>query len=683
MDIQALTEQRLLETWQKSLRTNGDLDSKSDSDSDSDDNYVEPWDCGYDSTRGSPVAEEIKDPEWINIAQVKAWIKACDTRHGNHCSPRSGPIKPYWLINAEKACVIRAPPDADYVALSYVWGAGESGQASSANIENLHEEGSLLRTEIPLTIRHVIQLLPLLGESYLWVDRLCIIQDDENGKQKHIDNMAHIYSNARMTIVVTAGEGANYGLCGIRDISRPRTSQVHRQNSVLPRYLKPTTAHQLTRLRGITESKWYSRGWTLQEMIFSRRTLYFTKSGVDWECHCATWTENYMTERRVKFALQCNKPVADIFRDSHFPPWPNLHMYLQLVAAYNNRQLTYDNDILKAFAGITTSLSSVFYKGFLFGLPELFLDVALLWRPLKPCRRRVSQTVKKQAPGSLVIETAFPSWSWVGWQTEVDPLSWKCGYDYIKNTSFISWPGSTYDHILKSGTSYKLILTVKWYVADGLNSPTRPVVNNYKTYLGSKDLPVGWSRHSLPFEKQEEADYMYKSDNKSRFCFPIPMPHDSVDLPKTQDDPFLYCQTTRAYFYLEKPPKDEIILSLANEKGQWAGVIRTNLEKICHGSSKKRKFGEDTPARLEDFSATEPQELVSISEGSAMNSWNESELLEEWNFPRRPRKAALYEFVHVLWVTRVDGICYRKGVGRVAKGSWLEGNPEAIEVTLG
>ncbi|KAI1776542.1 HET-domain-containing protein [Hypoxylon cercidicola] len=664
MDIQAsadLRELRLLETWRASIPTNDDLDSDSDAD-----------DGGYDSTVDWPAAEERKDPEWINIGQVKAWIKICDARHRNHCSTRSGPIKPYWLVNAEKACIVRAPPNADYIALSYVWGAGESCQASSTNIEKLQEEGSLLRTEMPLTLRHVIQLLPLLGESYLWVDRLCIIQDDEIGKQKHIDSMAHIYSNARMTIVVATGEDANYGLCGIRNISQSRISQDDRLFTS-----HRSTAHQLTRLPDIAETKWYSRGWTLQEIVFSRRTLYFTEGGVDWECHCGTWSEDDVT---VRFTSKCSKPVADIFRDSYFPPWPDLHMYLQLVAAYNNRQLTYDNDILKAFAGITTSFSNVFDGGFLFGLPELFLDVALLWKPLKHCRRRVPQTIQKQSPSSLSTGTAFPSWSWIGWQTEVDTLSWMCGYDYVKTISLVSWPGLTFDHILKSVTSYKLISTVKWYVADGLNSPTRPVVKDYETYQGSEDLPSGWSRYSLPFETREEEGYIYKSDRRTRFRFPIPMPCDSTDLPRPQDGPFLYCQTTRAYFYLEKSPTDEIVISLVDRKGQWAGIIRANREKR---GSEERKLGGDDPVQLEDVGSTELQEFISISEGNAMNHWDESELFEEWNFPRRSRNTELYEFVHVLWVTRVDGICYRKGVGRVAKGSWLEGNPEAIDATLG
>ncbi|KAI1378259.1 HET-domain-containing protein [Hypoxylon crocopeplum] len=680
MDIQALLDQEQLEKFNQSFRSG----SKKAVELDEDDLGFNP---DYDSTRGSPVRErEEGDKLWIDTEQVKAWIKACDKRHGDHCQPaRSDFVRPYWLIDVKRACLVRAPPDAVYVALSYVWGTSALGSASSTNLDELQKEGSLLSAGIPLTIRHIIQLLPLLDETYLWVDRLCIIQDDDSSKQKHINNMAHIYSNARMTVVMAAGEDANHGLRGIPDISPPRRDR--KEDRVFFNGVYPSqTAHQLTRFSGIPQTKWYSRGWTLQEIVFSRRTLYFTERHVFWECHCGTWTENSTAIRTVERTLKCHKVLSDIFRDSYFPPWPNLHMYLQLVAAYNNRELTFDTDILAAFAGITTSLSSTFHGGFLFGLPELFLDVALLWRPLGPCRRRRSQREKnrKRKPEPFCTETAFPSWSWVGWQAEVDPLSWKCGYDYIKNTSLMSWPGSTYDSILKAGTSYRLKPTVRWYIADGLNSPSRPVIDGYKTHQGSKDTPTGWTRYSLPFEGPEEAEYIYHSDRRTRFCFPIPMPcgqRESSLSPK--DGPFLYCKTTRAYFYLEKPSRGEIIISLLDEKRQWAGVIRANLERRHRPIPRKRRYGVDSTTQLEYVNSTAPQEFISISEGNARNDRNEATLLEEWNFPRRPRTEQLYEFVHVLWVKRVRGICYRKGVGRVLKSSWLEGKPESVEVTLG
>ncbi|KAI1746307.1 heterokaryon incompatibility protein-domain-containing protein [Xylaria scruposa] len=610
----------------------------------------------FDSTRGSPTE---KDPEWIDINQVKAWIYGCNTRHEAHCHPiRKNDITPCWLIDTGEARIVRPTTSVTYVALSYVWGSTTSGLTCQGNLEELQKPGSLLGPAMPRTIRDVISVLHLLGERYLWVDRLCIIQDDDKDKEKNIDNMAAIYSNACMTLVVAIGDDTDHGLRGISGITPALDPE--KRSSIQP---SPATEHQLTRLNGVPASKWYSRGWTLQEIVFSRRVLYFTEAGAFWECHCYTWSE----DTRLLWS-KCNEKLANIFRDSYFPSWPNLHMYLQLVAAYNNRQLTFDDDILAAFAGITTSLTSTFQGGFLFGLPEIFLDVALLWRPMGPCRRRISGEngqKTRNKPGA-----AFPSWSWIGWQTEVDPQSWKCGYDYIKSTNVVSWPGSKYDRTLKAGSSWKLKSTIQWYVADGPSSPTRPVISDYKRHQRSGDTPAGWSRYSLPSEGPEEAEFVHLSDMKTRFHFPLPLPSDKdTSRPSIQEGSFLFCQTTRAYFLMEPLPPDRIVTSLFDESGTWAGVVRMQVEEEEFVRPDTEKDITELPEPRKGGSGLQKEEFIAISEGSAQNSWNEVGFLEEWSFAERPRDTPVYDFFNVLCIMRQDGICYRKGVGRVLKNA--------------
>jgi hypothetical protein len=59
--------------------------------------------------------------------------------------------------------------------------------------------------QIPRTIRNTISFVDLLGIPYLWVDSMCIVQDDKEGKHAQIQAMAGIYANAYVTIV--AGNG--------------------------------------------------------------------------------------------------------------------------------------------------------------------------------------------------------------------------------------------------------------------------------------------------------------------------------------------------------------------------------------------------------------------------------------------------------------------------------------------
>jgi len=160
------------------------------------------WDThdftAFDSTRDLPDApKETKSEKWIDLDQVKSWIEACDKWHGKHCNPKStDPLGPSWVIDTSLACLFRAGPGTRYVALSYVWGSSTSGQAQRDNIQQLQQCDSLLGEDIPQSIRDVILVLRKLEQRYLWIDRLCIIQDDEVGKAIHINNMASIYSNA-------------------------------------------------------------------------------------------------------------------------------------------------------------------------------------------------------------------------------------------------------------------------------------------------------------------------------------------------------------------------------------------------------------------------------------------------------------------------------------------------------
>jgi hypothetical protein len=80
------------------------------------------------------------------------------------------------------------------------------------------EENSLRdprwNSTIPRTILDAMRLVESLGERYLWVDLLCIIQDDEVFKHEEVNDMDSIYANACGTIVAAQGKNSNFGLRG-------------------------------------------------------------------------------------------------------------------------------------------------------------------------------------------------------------------------------------------------------------------------------------------------------------------------------------------------------------------------------------------------------------------------------------------------------------------------------------
>jgi hypothetical protein len=126
------------------------------------------------------------------------------------------------LIDVEEICIVEAPQGQEYVALSYVWGQAEMLRLQRSNLEFLQKRGSLNLMTMPATIADAAEVTKAIGERYLWVDALCIIQDDDADKTYFIPNMDTVYGCALLTIIALSGEGASAGLPGIRHGSRNR-----------------------------------------------------------------------------------------------------------------------------------------------------------------------------------------------------------------------------------------------------------------------------------------------------------------------------------------------------------------------------------------------------------------------------------------------------------------------------
>ncbi|KAI4244556.1 MAG: hypothetical protein L6R42_010434, partial [Xanthoria sp. 1 TBL-2021] len=94
--------------------------------------------------------------------------------------------------------------------------------ATGENIMELEKPGKLQRlaSEVPNTIRDAIDVTAKIGQRFLWVDRLCIVQDDEAHLQAHVWNMERIYGDSVLLIIAADGDNAESGLLGVRPGTR-------------------------------------------------------------------------------------------------------------------------------------------------------------------------------------------------------------------------------------------------------------------------------------------------------------------------------------------------------------------------------------------------------------------------------------------------------------------------------
>lgn len=122
----------------------------------------------------------------------------------------------------EQLCIVNLPKDCEYVVLSYVWGKTAQLRLLRENYESLTQPFALraLLDTLPRTIADATTLVRQLGERFLWVDSLYIIQDSPEDLAVQIQHMNIVYGCASLTIVAAAGSGSDAGLPGLRPNSR-------------------------------------------------------------------------------------------------------------------------------------------------------------------------------------------------------------------------------------------------------------------------------------------------------------------------------------------------------------------------------------------------------------------------------------------------------------------------------
>ena len=361
--------------------------------------------------------------------QIRRWLETCERNHGPTCNLGTFATARYrrpmelTLIDVHNNCLVELSSDSRYVALSYVWGATAMCTALKSNFINLHKRGSLAgSTDLPTVVQDAMHLVASLGERYLWVDRLCIVQDAST-KHQHLARMDVIFTHALLTIAAVDGLDANSALPGVRYGSRLPVLKNERlkERTCIS---EPPSLHSV-----LQDSVYESRGWTLQERALSRRVLYISDQQVYFQCNVSIRSESHTKEKTrkgVKYAnwtigqrlneIRLKGSLAEVAVTSLLPTieitrdyWLlELPTYQDLVQVYSARNLTYPSDILNAFAGFSSVFEDCCGGPIIHGLPLRVLSVALLWCQAKDenggQRRRGSN-------GHLM-----PSWSWAGWQ---------------------------------------------------------------------------------------------------------------------------------------------------------------------------------------------------------------------------------------------------------------------------
>jgi len=305
-----------------------------------------------------------------------------------------------------------------YACLSHCWGNAENLIRTTTQNRSEHIKTGVEIESLPKTYQDALAVCKELEIHYIWIDSLCIVQDDESDWREQASRMADIYILAYVTIAAVRAEDASQGLFNSNPESRigsrlPDYPWAHvRQSFDLP----GSYTSELNWLKQKNVGKaLYKRGWTFQELSLSRRVLHFGAQEVMWTCREATGCEGeprgvpHLPERVTVNMSGSSSSIQAL--------------WYRIVQGYSWRNLTFGKDKFPAIAAFASQVQTMNPGNrYVAGLWENTLLFDLLW--YCPIHGPDFVTPYPVKPGII------PSWSWASakrpvYWVEFEPGSWQ------------------------------------------------------------------------------------------------------------------------------------------------------------------------------------------------------------------------------------------------------------------
>lgn len=364
---------------------------------------------------------------------LRSWLDSCDKKHTLcRSAPTSIPAPCRMLdITLDIPRLVEISRDQVseriYVTMSHCWGMKQPTRTTKENIK-FRREGVELKDLSPL-FRAAIQLCKMIGCNLLWIDSLCIIQDDENDWLEQSQKMAEIYSNAYFNIGATSLPDSDGSLfherwMGKSDLPLSTYSLGSLDHPVLVRD-SHSYNHALVQgwrfelgARGPPgaprpQAPLMTRAWIFQEILLARRTLHICASELIWECMttytCECKSHPWDTERSG-YSLEAGHRPSPLPLKHEFTQIQKGHFsssgatwefWLRASDWYSSLLLTNASDRFFAILGIAKVVRELTNGTYLAGLWAEDLPRALLWTGLPRSDPRASRT------------DDAPTWSWM------------------------------------------------------------------------------------------------------------------------------------------------------------------------------------------------------------------------------------------------------------------------------
>ena len=376
-------------------------------------------DCG--KWLGAQTTREQSYLDPINIGTMRRFVDHCTSK----CHPWiPSPFMPTRLIDVghDAFDVPRLAFSSDipkteqpkYAALSYCWGNEEDAK-SQFKTEKASLEDRCVGLPIELmtpTTKDAIATTRAIGLRYLWIDALCIIQDDKDDWSHESSQMNLVYRHAFVTFCTL-----NTNSCHESFLNRAPALEITFQSTLR----KAIKGSYLVRLRQNTDvglddtkytwdyslSTWSKRCWTCQEQEMSTRLLLFGTSMMHFACARYLWTEG----DKAPVDISTSRILSQVtrFKETRISARELYQSWDLLIHDYSYRSVTFDKDRLPAIAGLARVMGEVLRDQYLAGLWKGDLLEGLVW---ESAGAMMSRGLNSHLQNIRRRNYVAPSWSW-------------------------------------------------------------------------------------------------------------------------------------------------------------------------------------------------------------------------------------------------------------------------------
>ncbi|KAF6802970.1 HET domain-containing protein [Colletotrichum sojae] len=359
-----------------------------------------------------------------SLGRVKKWLHTCLDHHSECRAPSNQKLAPAKLVeissNQEPPKLrlvqtrkIKAP--LEYAALSYCWGGDQALKLLSHNSAELSQDLPL--QALPATIRDAVTLCVTLNISFLWVDALCIVQDDEVSKMEEIAEMSSIYKRAVLTICASSAASATEGFLNPR-----RSPFTNNQVLRFPCYNKEGVESPI--FMG-TISTWNDTHVTVdrnkkteaQEDLLSNRVIFFKRNQLQWKCRGVPvgefWVDGYEADLSARPVVHSMPSAPPRETDTSWSAWKQKAMkrWDEIVEDYSSRNFSEEADRPLAISGTATEFAEMFRSSDQY--------VAGFWTSQLP-QRLVWKSKWEPPKAHRPKKYTGPTWSWTSFAHPVD-----------------------------------------------------------------------------------------------------------------------------------------------------------------------------------------------------------------------------------------------------------------------